>query len=198
MNPSYPKAAPPQLDFRCDHAQAGNPHWMMNPLRGMPGHPSHPPLTDVTIGAYSFATIAAILSKAGIATGGFAHAWWLALVVGACSSVLTVGTGFLDWLKISSGTPLWRTATLHALTNATASVFFVLAIVFGHDDYVAAHVAAGSLVLTVVGFGFLFAGGMIGGAITYVYGMRVLNLVEEPTARAIVPSTHEEKVRAEA
>src|SRR5437868_13205600 len=158
----------------------------MNPLRGMPGHPSHPPLTDVTIGAYSFATLAAILSKAGVAEHGFATAWWLALLVGAGSSLFTVSTGFLDWLKISSGTPLWRTATIHALTNATASVFFVLAIVFGHDDYVAARVATGSLILTLVGFVLLFAGGMIGGSITYVHGMRVLNLVDEPTARAIV------------
>jgi uncharacterized membrane protein len=170
---------------------------MINPLRGTPGHPSHPPLTDVTVGAYSFATIAAILSKAGIATGSFAHAWWLALVVGACSSVFTVATGFLDWLKISSGTPLWRTATTHALTNATASVFFVLAIVFGHDDYVAADVATSSLILTVVGFALLVAGGTMGGAITYVHGMRVLNLVDEPAARAIVPSTSSEKERAE-
>src|SRR5437763_3799085 len=84
----------------------------MNPLRGFPGHPSHPPLTDVTIGAYTFATVAAILSKFGVAEHAFAQAWWLALIVGACSSLFTVATGFLDWLQISTGTPLWRTATI--------------------------------------------------------------------------------------
>jgi uncharacterized membrane protein len=168
----------------------------MNPLRGFPGHPSHPPLTDATIGAYTFATVAAILSKAGVAEHGFAQAWWLALVVGAISSVLTVSTGLLDWLQISSGTPLRRTATLHALANATASVFFVLAIVFGHDGYTAQAVGTGSLVLTIVGFLFLTVGGTMGGSITYVHGMRVLNLVDEPTRRAIVPGTHEEKEKA--
>src|SRR2546423_6302505 len=160
----------------------------MNPLRGFPGHPSHPPLTDATIGAYTFAAVAAILSKAGVAEHGFAQAWWLALLVGAISSALTVSTGFLDWLQISSGTPLWRTATLHALTNAAASVFFVLAIVFGHDDYTGGAISTGSLVLTCVGFALLAAGGTMGGSITYVHGMRVLNLVDEPTKRAIVPS----------
>ena len=109
----------------------------MNPLRGFPGHPSHPPLTDATIGAYTFATLAAILSKAGVAEHGFAQAWWLALVVGAISSTLTVATGLLDWLQISRGTPLWRTATTHALVMVTATVFFVLAIAFGHGDYTA-------------------------------------------------------------
>jgi len=168
----------------------------MTPLRGFPGHPSHPPLTDATIGAYTFSTVAAILSKAGVAEHAFAQAWWLALIVGAASSLLTVSTGFLDWLQISSGTPLWRTATIHAVTNATASVFFIVAIVFGHNDYVGRAVHASSLVLTVVGFALLVAGGTMGGSITYVHGMRVLNLVDEPTRRAIVPSTHEEKEKA--
>jgi uncharacterized membrane protein len=168
----------------------------VNPLRGFPGHPSHPPLTDATIGAYTFATVAAILSKAGVAEGAFAQAWWLALIVGAASSLLTVSTGFLDWLQISSGSPLWRTATIHAVTNAVASVFFVLAIVFGHDDYVGRAVHTSSLVLTIVGFVLLTAGGTMGGSITYVHGMRVLNLVDEPTKRAIVPGTHEEKQEA--
>jgi uncharacterized membrane protein len=169
----------------------------MNPLRGFPGHPSHPPLTDVTIGAYTFATIAAILSKAGVADHGFAQAWWLALLVGAISSALTVSTGLLDWLQISGGTPLKRTANLHAVTMASATVFFVLAIVFGHDDYAVRVVGTPTLVLTIVGFLLLTAGGTMGGSIVYVYGMRVLNLVDEPAAKAIVPSLHDEKQAAE-
>lgn len=168
----------------------------MNFLRGLPGHPSHPPLTDATIGAYTFATAAAILSKAGVAEHAFAQAWWLALIVGAASSLLTVLTGFLDWLQISSGTPLRRTATIHALTNAVASVAFVLALAFGHDDYVGRAIHTSSLVATVVGFALLTAGGTMGGSITYVHGMRVLDLVDEPTRRAITPGPHEEKQEA--
>ena len=43
--------------------------------RGTPGHPLHPPLTDATIGTYTFATVAAVLSKVGVAeseAGGIA------------------------------------------------------------------------------------------------------------------------------
>jgi uncharacterized membrane protein len=169
----------------------------MNPLRGFPGHPSHPPLTDVTVGAYTFAAIAAILSKAGVAGHGFAQAWWLALVVGAISSAFTVSTGLLDWLQISSGTPLKRTANLHAVTMATASVFFVLAIVFGHVDYAAKSVGTAAFISTIVGFLLLTVGGTMGGSITYVHGMRVLNLVDEPTRKAIVPTMDAEKRAAE-
>lgn len=163
-------------------------------VRGLPGHPLHPPLTGVTIGAYTFATVAAIVSKAGLVELGFAKAWWLALVVGLITSAFTVTTGLIDWLTIRWGSELWKTATIHALTMATATVFFVLAIIFGHHGYARGDVATGSLVLTLVGFVALSAGGWLGGAITYVHGMRVLNLVDEPAARAAAPLPHDEKV----
>ena len=169
----------------------------MNLLRGVPGHPSHPPLTDATIGAYTFATIAAVLSKLGVAEHAFAQAWWLALLVGAATSALTILTGLLDYLKISGGTPLKRTATTHALTMASASVCFVLAIVLGHGDYVDRAVGTLPFILTLLGFGLLTAGGTMGGSLTYVYGMRVLNLADEPARKAIVPAPHDEKVKAE-
>jgi uncharacterized membrane protein len=117
--------------------------------------------------------------------------------VGAVSSVLTVSAGLLDWLKISSDTPLKRTASLHARTMATGSVFFVLAIVFGHDDYAAEAVGTAAFILTVVGFLLLTAGGTMGGSITFVHGMCVLNLADEPTHKAIMPSMDAEKKAAE-
>src|SRR3954465_5189918 len=89
-------------------------------VRGLPGHPLHPPLTDATIGAYSFATVAAILSKLGVAEHAFAQAWWLALIVALVSTVLTALAGFADWLAIEWGSELWKTATAHALANVTA------------------------------------------------------------------------------
>jgi uncharacterized membrane protein len=165
-------------------------------VRGLPGHPLHPPLTGATIGAYTFATLAAILSKLGLAEHGFATAWWLALVIGLITSALTVLTGVLDWLTISWGSELWKTATTHALTMVTATVFFVLAIVFGHGGYVARAVTSGSFALTLIGVVALTAGGWLGGAVTYVHGMRVLNLVEEPAARAAAPIPTDEEVEA--
>jgi uncharacterized membrane protein len=58
-------------------------------------------------------------------------------------------------------------------------------------------VSTGAFLLTVVGFVLLFAGGTMGGAITYVHGMRVLNLVDEPARRAAAPVATPEKERAE-
>jgi uncharacterized membrane protein len=142
-------------------------------IRGLPGHPLHPPLTDATIGTYSFATIAAVLSKLGVAEHGLAQAWWLALVVGLVVTVPTAATGLADWLLISSRGALWKTATLHLTAMVTASIFFLLAAVFGHGSYTDHHVGTGAFVLTLAGFVVLMTGGWLGGSIVFRYGMRV-------------------------
>jgi uncharacterized membrane protein len=166
-------------------------------VKGFPGHPLHPPLTDATIGIYTAATVFAVLSVLGVSEGNTATAWWLALVVGLVVTGPTALTGLLDWLDISWGTPLWRTATLHLSSMVTATVFFLLAAILGHGDYVDSEVGGMALVLTLVGFGFLTLGGWLGGAVVFTHGMRVLNLVEEPTRRAVTPG-HPEKESAEA
>jgi len=62
---------------------------------GLPGHPIHPPLTGITIGAYTFALLAATADVLGISTYAATHAWWLALVFGLLSTLLTATTGFV-------------------------------------------------------------------------------------------------------
>jgi uncharacterized membrane protein len=165
--------------------------------KGLPGHPIHPPLTDVTIGTYTAATVMALASVVGIANHGSAHGWWLALVVGLISTALTATTGFADWLTIEWRSPLWWTATWHMCSMLTATVFFLIAALVGHDGYTRGAVEAGPLVLTLFGFGFLTLGGWLGGAVVFVHGMRVLSLVEEPPARAAAPVPHPEKEEAE-
>jgi len=167
-------------------------------IRGLPGHPLHPPLTDATIGAYTAATVMGFASIVGVAEKSAAHGWWLALVVGLIFTVPTALAGLADWLTISRDTPLWRTATAHLIAMVTATVFFLISALVGHAGYRHGAVDAGPYVLTLVGFAALTAGGWLGGAITYVHGMRVLSLVEEPSLRAVAPAPTSEKEQAEA
>jgi uncharacterized membrane protein len=166
-------------------------------IRGLPGHPLHPPLTDATIGIYTFATIAALADVTGISNNAATHGWWLALLAGLIVTVPTALSGLADWLTIETGTPLWRTATLHLGAMVTATVFFLIAAITGHGGYTKGAVRSGPYILTVIGFGLLTVGGWLGGAIVYVHGMRVLSLVGEPTARAITPEPTPEKEMAE-
>jgi uncharacterized membrane protein len=165
--------------------------------RGLPGHPIHPPLTDATIGVYTFATVAALADVTGISTNAGTHGWWLALLFGLIATVATALTGFLDWLTIEWGTELWKTATFHMIAMVSATVFFGLAAIVGHDDFNRGDVSAGSFVLTAVGFGLLTLGGWLGGSVVFVHGMRVLNLVREPAERAVSPVPKPEKEAAE-
>jgi uncharacterized membrane protein len=167
-------------------------------FRGLPGHPLHPPLTDATIGAYTFATVIAVLSKLGVSEHNTTTAWWLALITGLALTIPTAITGFADWLTIEGGTPLWRTATLHLSAMLSATVVFAIAVGVGHSDYVNGSVGGGSLVLTLIAFGLLTLGGWLGGAIVFTHGMRVLKLVDEPTSRAVSPLPKPEKEEAEA
>jgi uncharacterized membrane protein len=164
--------------------------------RGLPGHPIHPPLTDATIGIYTFATTAAVLSKLGVAEHNAASAWWLALIVGLVVTAPTALTGLADWLSIDWGSELWKTATVHMFSMLTATAFFLIAALIGPGGYVDQEVTTSSFILTLAGFGFLTLGGWLGGAVVFVHGMRVLSLVKEPSSRAVAPVAHPEKETA--
>jgi uncharacterized membrane protein len=166
-------------------------------IRGLPGHPIHPPLTDATIGIYTFATIAALADVTGISNNAATHGWWLALLAGLIVTVPTALTGLADWLTLEWGSEIWKTATLHLTAMVSATVFFGIAALTGHDSFKEGNVHTGQFVLTLVGFGLLTLGGWLGGSIVFVHGMRVLNLVEEPADRAVSPVPKPEKEAAE-
>jgi uncharacterized membrane protein len=166
-------------------------------VRGTPGHPFHPPLTDAVIGSYTFATIAALFDVAGWSEKSAAHGWWLALLVALVITVPTALTGLLDWLTITRWSELWKTATAHMAAMLTASLLFGLAALFGHDDWQAGSIEALPFGLTVAGFGVLTLGGWLGGAIVFTHGMRVLNLVDEPATEVASPVVTPEEETAE-
>ncbi len=165
--------------------------------RGTPGHPLHPPLTDATIGTYTFATVAAVLSKVGIAEQEAAQAWTLALIVGLIITGATALTGLADWVRIERGTALFRTATAHMIAMLLATALFLVSIGAGYSDGIDGVLSDGAFILTLAGFFMLTLGGWLGGSLVFNYGMRVLNLVEEPASRAVSPVPHPEEEAAE-
>jgi uncharacterized membrane protein len=142
-------------------------------IHGLKGHPSHPPLTDATIGMFVLASALCVLGKAGVAEGKLGPAAWLALIGGLGVAVPTALTGFADWILIEWGTPLWRTATVHLTAMVTAVTLFAVAAWLQWDGYRDGSVTTGGLVLALLGFGALTTGGWYGGAVVFVHGMRV-------------------------
>ena len=165
----------------------------MNLLKGLPGHPLHPPLTDATIGIYTAATIFGLLSVLGVSGENTAAAWWLTLVLGLVVTVPTAITGLVEWLGIDRGTELWKTATAHMTAMVSATVVFLLAVVVGHSGYADGKVTGAALILTLAAFALMTLGGWLGGTIVFVHGQRVLGLPNQPFAQAIRPAAHPEE-----
>jgi uncharacterized membrane protein len=157
-------------------------------LRGTDGHPSHPPLTDVTIGTFTVGVVAAVLGWIGIEEDGMAATAFLAIVLGLVFSLPTIVTGFVDYLEISRGTPLWRTATIHWLAMVFAVATFLVAAALLHDGWSSGDVSGAGAIVAIGAEVLLTLGGWIGGTIVFVHGMRVLNLLHLPARKAISPT----------
>jgi uncharacterized membrane protein len=142
-------------------------------LRGKPGHPAHPPLTDATIGMFVLASGLEVLGKFDVATGKVGPAAWLALIGGLLVAAPTAVTGFADWIQIEWGSPTWRTATIHLSAMVTSVCLFGAAAYLQWPGYRDGTVTTSGLILALAGFVALTAGGWFGGAIVFVHGMRV-------------------------
>lgn len=157
-----------------EHRAELRPAGLARLVRGLPGHPLHPPLTDVTIGTFALASALAVIGYLGVVPDATGPAAWLALLGGLLAAAPTAATGFADWVSIEWGSPAWRTATFHLTTMLAAVALFGLAAWAQHDGYRDGRVTTAGLVLTLAGMATLTAGGWLGGAVVFVHGVRVL------------------------
>lgn len=162
-------------------------------VKGWSGKPSHPPLTDASIGAYTVGVAMLVLGALGVEEEQMAHGSLLAIGGGLALAVPTALTGLLDWLDISKGTPMRTVATTHLVVMLAATAVFAATFIAQLDGYKDDQVETLGWVLGLIGEGLLAAGGYIGGTIVFVYGMRVLKRAEVPVADALVPGRASEQ-----
>jgi uncharacterized membrane protein len=160
---------------------------MLRLLRGFPGHPSHPPLTDASIGAYTVGAAMLVLGALGVEEDAMAQGGLLAISGGLLLAVPTALTGLLDWLELPTGTPVRATATIHLLTMVAATVAFALAWLLQRPGYDDGTVETGGWLAALVAEALLAVGGYVGGTIVFVYGHRVVSEPSTPTADALRP-----------
>jgi uncharacterized membrane protein len=160
-------------------------------LRGFSGKPSHPPLTDASIGAYTVGVAMLVLGALGVEEEQMAHGSLLAISGGLILALPTALTGLLDWLEIEKGTPARTTATIHLFTMLSATVLFALTWIVQLDGYKDDVVKTGAWILGLGGEALLTAGGSIGGTIVFVYGVRVLKRRDARVSDALVPGRAE-------
>jgi uncharacterized membrane protein len=160
---------------------------LMRRLQGYPGHPSHPPLTDVSIGACTIAAALLVLGAAGLEEPAMAHGALLAISVGLLMAPPTIVTGLLDWRDLPPRSPKRKLANLHLVTMLTATGTFAASWFPGRARYQDGHIHTAALILALAGEALLLAGGFLGGALVYVHGHRVLAQPQAPVGEALLP-----------
>jgi uncharacterized membrane protein len=156
-------------------------------IKGLPGKPSHPPLTDVSIGAYSAGVAMLVAGALGVEEEPMAHGALLALSVGLLLAVPTTLTGLLDWLDLAPRTPARSAATIHLAAMAAATVLFALTWLAQRPGYLGDEVRTLAVVFGLLAEATLATGGFIGGTLAFVYGVRVLKRPATPLPDALVP-----------
>jgi len=140
-------------------------------LAGPYGHPFHPMLVTVPIGAWVSSLVFDIAARLvhqpqPLAVG----ARWL-IAIGVLSALAAATVGFLDFFAIPSGTRAHRVAVTHMLLNLSITVAFAGNFLWRLDE--SSPTAVGPLVLSVVSLAALGISGALGGKLAYHYGVRV-------------------------
>ena len=143
-------------------------------LAGSYGHPVHPILVTVPIGAWVCSLVFDLLSYgSGDPRTWSVGAMWLVLF-GAIGAALAAVWGVIDFRNLPKGTAAFNTGRIHAVLNSTALVIFIIGFIWRYnsrDGWESAPV--GPLILSFVGLAIVGASGFLGGRLAYHYGVRV-------------------------
>jgi uncharacterized membrane protein len=143
-------------------------------LAGPYGHPLHPVLVTVPIGAWVASFVFDLASRFSDEPVVFAKgAWWL-ICLGLVGALVAAMLGFLDLFAIPSGTRAFRTGLLHMTLNLTVVVVFAGSLLARRDRLEQPDgVPVGLIALSAAALGVLAVSGWLGGKLAYRYGVRV-------------------------
>ncbi|MGW6728544.1 DUF2231 domain-containing protein [Nocardia sp. NPDC055029] len=141
-------------------------------LAGPYGHPFHPILVTVPIGAWVASLIfdvgSHIVDDPAFLVQG---ARWL-IAIGVLGALVAAAVGLLDLLAIPTGTRAFRTGLVHMSLNLVVTIAFAVGF-WWRGSEVDGSVPAGPLALSAVSLAVLGASGYLGGELAYRYGVRV-------------------------
>jgi hypothetical protein len=98
---------------------------LLSLIRGWPGKPSHPPLTDASIGAYTVGVAMLVVGKLGLQTPQMAVGSLIAISSGLLLGLPTARDGVPGLAPDTRRTPTRTVATIHLFTMLTATVHLV-------------------------------------------------------------------------
>lgn len=144
-------------------------------LAGPYGHPFHPILVTIPIGAWvaSFIFDVATRLTDGGSQGLVMASHWL-ILIGIAGAGAAAVFGLMDLLAIPRGTAAFRTGITHLVLNDIVVVAFLVNFFWRHGDYdELTQVSGGQLALSAVALAVLVVSGWLGGRLAYRFGVRV-------------------------
>jgi uncharacterized membrane protein len=167
------------------HAQSKRPR---SPLAGTYGHPVHPIVVTVPIGAWVCSVVFDLVSFASSEPRIWSvGAMWL-ILLGLIGAALAAVFGTLDLLNLPKGSTAFATGRIHAALNSAAIVIFLADFLWRYltrESWDAAPV--GPLIVSILGLAVVGASGFLGGKLAYHYGVRVAE--ESVQAEGFQPPT---------
>jgi uncharacterized membrane protein len=143
-----------------------------NALAGPYGHPFHPILITIPIGAWVSSIVFDVIAAASDDPTPFVIGAQALIAIGVVGAVIAAIFGFMDFTMIAPGTPAKKTAVIHMSLNLGIVVLYVINYLVraGADRD---EVSVLGVVLSVIALLVLGASGYLGGKLAYHYGIRV-------------------------
>jgi uncharacterized membrane protein len=141
-------------------------------VAGPYGHPFHPALVTVPIGAWICSFVFDVVSKRADDPVIYGRgAYWL-IGIGIAGALVAVPFGLMDLLTIPRSTTAWRTGLVHAAVNDVVLVLFLISFLSRRDGPFG-ETSAGLLAVSAAALALLTVSGWLGGKLAYRYGVRV-------------------------
>jgi uncharacterized membrane protein len=142
-------------------------------LAGRYGHPVHPALVAVPIGAWVASFVFDLGSHVTPDPEFLAHGSRWLIGLGVLGAVAAASVGFLDLLAIPSRTRVFRVALVHMSLNLAVTATYAVGFALRGDPV--APVPLGLLTLSAAALVALAVAGYLGGMLAYRYGVRVVD-----------------------
>jgi len=140
-------------------------------IAGPYGHPFHPVLVTVPIGAWVSSIVLDIASMAKDNAALAEASLWL-IAIGVIGALLAALFGLLDLSTIPRGTKAFTTGVTHMSLNVLAVVLFAIDY-FIRVKQETHSVPTVGFILSLVALALIGASGWLGGKLAYHYGVRV-------------------------
>lgn len=146
----------------------------MTVLAGSYGHPLHPLLVTVPIGAWTASLVFDAASHVVRVPGFLAQGSEWLIAVGVAGAIAAAFTGLLDYYALPPGTRAYRAAVSHMMINLAVTVGYGAGFVWRYASY---HrpgaVPAAQIALSAASLAMLAFSGYLGGKLAFRYGVRV-------------------------